>query len=325
MAWPILIGAAIGAGIGQATGGNTKSTLTGAGLGALGGWGYSAATGAGGVLGTGIGAGTTAAKTGAGLTFGQIGANFQTAGGAGGLITGGSLSNASGASAWSLGSALSNPLLLGTAGMGLASAFTSTGTAFQDKIALKPEGRELMYGKGNNTFTAMNKQGGLVGNVRDQFAAASRGDTPEKAFRDISNLKEAEAWRNRATQGAQGELQGHIGNQQYGQRGTVAGGGQQVQMAKASAGERMQGLFAPYSALNDYKREELMNAIGNIQNIHNLENQTASINYRGALASWQVNQQLASQRGAAIGGAVNMLGTNALTSAYMHRMDNIGA
>ena len=291
---------AVGAGVGQLAGGNTRSTLMGAGIGA--GAGFMAGGGFG-----ALGGGETA--------LGKAGVYGPTQ-------TGGNIAlGAGGGSGWSMGSALANPLFLGATGLQLAAGMTGQGQAFQDKIRLSPQGRELAYGKGNRASTATAKMGGLVGNVRDQFTDAKAGKTPERAFEDINKLKVAEDWRTRASKDAHLTLASTIGNQEQQGRGTVAGGGQQAKLAGMDAGERAEGLFGPTSVLNAYKREELMNAVGNIQNVANMENQTAMVNYQGQLSSWLANQRMASQRGAAIGGAMNMVGGHLMNDAYMHRLN----
>ena len=318
----VLTGVAVGAGIGQLTGGNTKSTLRGAAIGGAAGFGAAAlGFGAAGAGAAEAGATTTAAGGAAAEGAAAFGtAGFQAP--AWGAAAGGTGAGAgAGAATWSLGKTLMNPMLLGSTGLGLISAFTSQGTSMQTKVNLKPEGEALMYGQGNNTNTAVKDQGGLVGYTRDKFNAASRGDTPLKAAQDIMNLRMSEGERHRASTGAINTMASTIGNKRDGQIG-LPETGSLSKLALAGAGERMRGLFAPTSVLGSYKREELVNAAMGIANIQNLENQTASVNYQGNLGSWIANNALSGQRSAAVGGAFQNVGGFALNDAYLTRMQN---
>lgn len=322
-------GAMLGAGIGQLTGGNTRSTLMGMGLGA----------------GMGALAGLAAAPASASLAT-------QSAATGAGAASGAASAAKSG---FSLSSTLSNPLLLGAAGLGLASAFANTGQSFQDKIRLKPEGQALMYGtnksgkpnnapskndpilqilikgqpilhqhdKTNNSGKDIEDMGGLVGATRKKWNAAAAGAIPEKAFEDISNLKQQEEERYGATKNAMHIAMTQMNNTNPINRGQAASGGALAKTALVSAGERMQGLFVPTSILNQYRREELANAAAAMQNIQNLENQTASITYQGSLSKWLGANMQQAQRGAAIGQALSLAGNFALNNAYLSRMNSI--
>ncbi len=298
-------GAMLGAGIGQLTGGNTRSTLMGMGLGA----------------GTGALAGLAAAPASASLAT-------QSAATGAGAASGAASAAKSG---FSLSSTLSNPLLLGAAGLGLASAFANTGQSFQDKIRLKPEGQALMYGtnksgKPNNApsrIKDIEDMDGLVGATRKKWNAAAAGAIPEKAFEDISNLKQQEEERYGATKNAMHIAMTQMNNTNPINRGQAASGGALAKTALVSAGERMQGLFVPTSILNQYRREELANAAAAMQNIQNLENQTASITYQGSLSKWLGANMQQAQRGAAIGQALSLAGNFALNNAYLSRMNSI--
>jgi hypothetical protein len=307
-----IIGAGVGAGVGALSGGNVgKSALMGAGIGGVAGLGGSAL----GIGGAGTWGGTAAASPFSWASMSAGGGAPSLATGATGTTFGGAAAGAS-ASAGAAGSAglmssLANPLLLGAAGMGLMAAFSEKGNNFQDKISLSAEGDKLLHGTG-----------GLADTTNKQFAAASKGATPEKAFQDINKLKVSEAARNKNSQESLRASQSTISNQPDSRRGGMAGGGVLARAAVSDAGERMQGLFAPTSTLNNYKREELMNAVGNIQNVMNMENQTAQVNYQGALSKWQTNNMLATQKGAALGNVASMVGGFALNDAYMNRMNN---
>jgi len=311
----MLGGGLVGAGVGQLTGGNTKSTLMGAGMGAaaggVGAWG--AGLGAGGSGGTGL-------MAGAGNT-----ANFGTAAWGGSAPVAGGSAAGGGAGAWSMGQSLSNPLLLGQVGLGLASAFSASGNQFQDKVTLKPEGKALMYGRGNDANTDPNKVGGLAGDTFSRFKGASKGETPARAADAVSKVKVAEQERLRATQGAFGNLAGTRGNVNDYDLGQSAGGGNTAKMVMGAAGERMTGLFGETSLLNSYKREELVNAAMGLQNVMNFENRVNQVNYQGSLSNWLGNNMLDTQRGAAIGQAFNSAGTFAMNDAYMSRMNNAAA
>jgi hypothetical protein len=306
-----VVGAGIGAGVGAMTGGNVgKSALIGAGVGVGAGFGgaglgYFGASAAG-----GVGAGSVATSATWGGLPGAVSPSYGAIGAVGYGSTSG-LATAGAAGSAGLMSSLANPLLLGAAGMGLMAAFSEKGQNFQDKISLSAEGDKLLHGTG-----------GLADTTNKQFAAASKGATPEKAFQDVNKLKVSEAARNKNSQESLRASQSTISNQPDSRRGGMAGGGVLARAAVSDAGERMQGLFAPTSTLNNYKREELMNAVGNIQNVMNMENQTAQVNYQGALSKWQTNNMLATQKGAALGNVASMVGGFALNDAYMNRMNN---
>lgn len=296
--WGALAGAGIGAGVGQLVGGNTKSTLTGAGIGATAGFGL------GGGFSAGAGAG---AKTGAGA-WGAGGAPVYASQG---IATGASapvgIGAGTGTTAASAGSVFANPLLLGAAGLGLASAFGSQGTSFQDKIQLSPRGRQL--------------QTKLTTATKTQMAKAKAGDVSDKAFTDISNLKKAEALRHRATQAGIGGSLAAIGNVGKEERGVAAPGGKLAKAITTEAGERMEGLFAPTSILNNYRREELFNASKAAQRLHNIDQQTAAFEYGSSLSKWQAQNILSAQKGAAIGQVASMFGSAALNQAYLGRIN----
>ncbi len=300
MSWFLVGGAAIGAGVGSYGHDN---------------WGWSkdaiwqgAAVGAGG--GYLAGAAATPAATGAGsMAYGGAGAaTAKGVAAAGPVAAGAGAKTASSFLTKPLisGVAGSNPLMLGAAGLTLASGFGSQGSAFQDKIELTKEGKVL--------------EKDWIESSKKRLTKAKKGDVSDRAFQDISIAKTAEGVRARKAEGAINTIQATVGNQPDIQRGTMTVGGGFVKAQLADTGERMTGLFAPTSILNNYRKEELINSIKNMQNINNLENQTASFNYGSSLAKWGANQAVASEKGAAIGSTLAMFGNAQLNTAYLNQM-----
>jgi len=289
------IGAGVGAGVGQLAGGDTKSTLTGAGIGAaagLGGYAMFGGAGAGATGATAEGVSMEAANAsmyGSGL---GMGSEAATSTAAGGLTMG-------------------NAMLLGQAGLGLASAFSSQGTAFQDKISLTTEGKSL-----RKDYAA---------NVKADFEKRSTGDVNDLAFSDISRAKTAEGQRSRGFEAATQMMNATIDNRPSIDRGGVTKGGNTITALAQGAGERMTGLFAPSSILNNYQREGLMNSVKNIQNLQALDNQVAQFNYGGNLAAWSANQNLSTQKGAAVGSVLSGVGSGMMNQAYYNRMSAIAS
>jgi len=286
-------GAAWGAGVGQLTGGNTKSTLTGMGIGAA----------TGGVMG-GMGSAASGGMSGDAIGMSPSmmgGGNFSAAGampGAGaGAIGGGTVAGA-GAGGANWGTAL----MLGSAGMGLAQAFSSQGQTPTQKIELSKQGKEF-------------EQETLLPAVKEQYAKALKGNVSDKAFGAISTAKTQESVRARGSQSILAKAQAEMGNRQDIDRGGAASGGSFVKSQIADAGERMSGLFAPTSILNNFRKEELMNSVNQIQNVQNRENVVGQMAYSGNLAAWNANQQASAQKGAALGGVAQMIGTTAYTNA----------
>lgn len=292
--FPLLLGAGLGALTGQLVGGNTKSTLTGAGIGAAAGWGYGALSGAG-----------AGAKAGSFASPGSLSTPFAEQAAAGLMppnMASTGTSFLSGA-----GKVFTNPLLLGAAGLGLASAFGSQGSSFQDKINLSSRGKQLQ----KNLTTA----------TKSQMKKAKAGDVSDKAFGDISSLKKAEELRHRAVQAGIGGSLAAVGNVGKEQLGSPVAGGRMAKAVAAEAGERMEGLFAPTSILNNYRREELFNASRAAQRLHNIDQQTAAFDYSSSLTKWQTQNMLAAQKGAAIGQVASMFGSAALNQAYLGRIN----
>lgn len=302
----MLIGSAIGGGVGSMSGNAGKGALIGAGVGLGGGYMMGAGGGAGGVGAAGTG-GVGAA---AGISPGFAGAGSLSSPAGMSLFGGGIGSSGSVLGGAAAGGGLANALMLGQAGLSLASAFSSQGASFQDKIPLSEEGKKL-----KSTF---------ADNLQDNLEKRKAGSVTDVAFQDIHNLKTDESKRNRAFQSSVQQMFGTLDNQPRLSRGTAAKGGSTVKTLAQGAGERQQGLFAPYSTLNNYRRETLFNAVKDIQNLYSVENQTASFNYAGKLANWNANQRLAADKGAAIGGVVSMMGNQKLNNAYMNWAMNQG-
>ena len=309
MSWFLVGGAAIGAGVGSYGHDNWGWSKDAIWQGALvGGAGGALAGGAGGA-GAGAGAGSTVGGTGtlagasvpAGATAvpGGFGFGAGAAAGGGGLLAGLT-------SPLVPGAAFTSPLALGAAGLTLAGGLSSRGSSFQDKIELSKEGKAL--------------QEQSLGVAKKQLTKAQAGDVSDKAFQDISNLKTAEGLRQRRTQGSINTIQATVANAPRSGRGTGTIGGSFVKAQLADVGERMTGLFAPESALNSFRKEELINASKQIQNLSNIDNQTAAFSYGSSLAKWGAQQTLSAEKGAAIGSVARQIGGSQLTSSYLNQM-----
>ena len=338
MSW-ILVGAGVGAGVGSYGhdnwGWSKDAIWQGAAVGGAGGY----AMGAGGAATTGgasMGAAPAQAASAAGTGAAQFGSANWAAQGAGmvggggsaygtgvvagygpsamagvgqaGAIGGGGMM--SGLSKPMIeGQAWSNPMMLGQAGMGLASAFSSSGQTPQQKVQLSAAGKKL-------------QEETLKPAIKDQYEKAVSGDARDKAFGSISNLKTQEGARQRASMGILQKAQASMYNTKPNDRGDAAMGGAMLKGQLADAGERMDGLFAPTSALNAFTKEGLMNSVAQIQNMQNRENVVGQFNYQGNLAQWNANQMAASNKGAAIGQTAMMIGGSQLNQAYMDKYKN---
>jgi hypothetical protein len=275
----------------------------GAGGAAVGGMGAGAGAGAG--LGAPGTAGTTAAKS--ALLSGEAGALGISGGGGGAMSGGGMMAGLS--KPLIAGQAWSNPLMLGAAGMGLASAFSSSGQTPQQKVELSSAGKKLQ----SETLKPA---------IKAQYEKAIAGNAGDKAFGAISNLKTQEGTRARASSSVLRKAQAQIYNVKPNDRGGAAMGGAMIKGQMADAGERMDGLFAPTSALNAFTKEGLMNSVAQIQNMQNRENVVGQFNYQGNLAAWNANQMAATNKGAAIGQTAMMMGGSQLNQAYMKQYSN---
>lgn len=312
MSWFLVGGAAIGAGVGaygQNQWGWSKDAIwKGALMG--GGAGFAAGPSGFGLIGGATKSAVTAGSGSLPNMAGAVGAGGQMAGAAS-ATGGGVAATSAGAGGWLTkplipGMAFTNPLILGAGALTLASGGSSQGPSFQDKIELSKEGKKL--------------QGQYTTAARGRLDKAKVGDVSDRAFQDISNLKTAEGIRQRATQGSINTIQARAGNVPKEARGGGVVGGAFVKAQVADVGERMTGLFAPTSTLNAYRKEELVNATKHIQNLANLDNQTASFNYSSSLANWNVNQALSGEKGAAIGSVAAMMGGTQLQTAYLNQM-----
>ena len=309
MSWFLVGGAAIGAGVGSYGhdnwGWSKDAIWQGALVGGAGGYaagGMAGAGAAGGATaGAGAGGGATALGSGAGT--------YGTAGSAAALGTTGAAGNFGAAAFGTAGAggiSMSNAMMLGQGAMGLMSGTSSQGSSFQDKMELTSEGKGLQ-----KSYLAAGKE---------RMSRAKAGNVSDIAFQDISNLKTAEGLRDRSVNRTMNTAQARIGNRETETLGGGALGGGYAKGLLANAGERMEGLFAPNSTLHNFRREELMNATKQIQNLNNLDNQTAMFNYSSSLSKWGANQQLATEKGQAIGQAAMNVGGMALTNAYMNKM-----
>jgi hypothetical protein len=218
-------------------------------------------------------------------------------------IPGAAAAGGGGAASWG------NALMLGQAGLGLAQAFSSQGQAPTEKIKLSKQGEAL---KSQTVMPA----------VKEQYAKAISGNVSDKAFGAISNAKTQEGVRYRQSQSTLGKAYAEIGNRKDIDRGGAAAGGSLVKAQVADAGERMAGLFAPTSILNNFRKEELMNSISQIQNVQNRENVVGQFSYSSKLASWNANQQASAQKGAALGQVAQMYGSYKYNTAMMDQYKN---
>ena len=203
-----------------------------------------------------------------------------------------------------------NALLLGSAGLTLASAFSSQGSSFQDKIRLSSEGKALQKDYATTAKETLDKR--------------KAGDVNDLAFSDVHALKMNEGARNRGFQGAAQALTASIDNQGPNERGGITKGGNTVRALAQGAGERAKGLFAPTSTLNNYRREGLLNAVKDVGNRYALDNQVASCNYGGRLAEWQASNDRSANQGAAIGSVASMIGSSKMNNEYYKYLDRVG-
>jgi hypothetical protein len=296
----MLVGGAAGAGIGSYGhdnwGWNKDAIWQGAAAGGAGGYG----------IGSMSAGGAGSAASGAGAQTGNM-SQLASAGSAWMAPSAGSYAAAGAPTV--AGAGWSNALTLGQAGMGLMSAFSSSGQTPQTKVELSKSGKKL-------------EEETLIPAIKSQYAKAIAGDADDKAFGAISNLKSQEATRARASTSVLAKAQGAMANTRTGDRGGMAMGGAMLKTQIADAGERMDGLFAPTSALNSFTKEGLMNSVAQIQNLQNRKNNVGQFNYQGNLAAWGANQMAASNKGAAIGGAAMLIGGSQLNQAYMKQYSN---
>ena len=198
-----------------------------------------------------------------------------------------------------------NAMMLGQAGLGLASAFSSSGQAPQTKVALSKQGEQL--------------KSQLVPAIKEQFGKASKGDVRDEAFGAVSQAKKQEGVRQRGSQSILQKAQGQIYNQSPQARGGAAMGGGMVKGMMKDTGERMEGLFAPTSILNNFTKEGLMNSVSQVQNMMNREANLGQFTYQSQLAGWNANQMASANKGAAIGQTAMMMGGTKLQSARIEQ------
>jgi hypothetical protein len=322
MSWFLVGGAALGAGVGSYGhdnwGWSKDAIWQGALVGGAGGYAAGGLAGAG-AAGAGT-AGSTAIGSG-GSAIGSITAGgampasmalpgASTVGAGAGMVAPAAASGGGLMSALTTplvpGLSFTSPMMLGAAGLSAASASSAQGPAFQDKIKLTEEGKVL--------------QKEYLGSAKERLDKAKAGDVTDRAFQDISNLKTAEGKRKRVTSRVIDTALATIDNQPRESRGTPVAGGSMVKAGLLEAGERMEGLFAPSSILNSYRKEELINASRQIQNLSNIDNQVGAFNYSSSLAKWSANQQLSAEKGAAYGGIASMFGSTQLNQAYLDQM-----
>jgi hypothetical protein len=197
--------------------------------------------------------------------------------------------------------------MLGAAGMNLMAGSSASAPAFQDKVELSEKGKAL--------------QTQWVSAIKGNVKKAKAGDVGAKAAGDIHRSKLAEGNRNRQTTGAINTVQAMVGNRKPDQRGYAAGGGQVLKSSLMAAGERMEGLFAPTSILNNYRKEEILNAAKQLSNVQNIENQVGAQGYSSSLASYSANQMLSAQKGAAYGSTAAMMGGFQRGQAHLNQQN----
>jgi hypothetical protein len=104
------------------------------------------------------------------------------------------------------------------------------------------------------------------------------------------------------------KAQASMYNQPMNSRGSAVTGGNLIKGQLADTGQRMEGLFAKTSILNNYTKEALMNSVSQIQNWQNRENVVAQFTSQSNLANWNAANVASARQGAAIGQAARSLG-----------------
>ena len=200
-------------------------------------------------------------------------------------------------------------LMLGQAGMSLAQASSSSGARPTSKVALSAQGKAL--------------EATLRPAVKEQYEKAIAGNVRDEAFGAISQAKTQEGRRNRASTGMLQKAQASMYNQPSGSRGSAAAGGNLIKGQLADTGQRMEGLFAETSILNNYTKEALMNSVSQIQNWQNRENVVAQFTSQSNLADWNAANVASSRQGAAIGQAARSLGGAYAMNQYGNQQQQI--
>jgi len=247
-------------------------------------------------------AGPTMAAAGAGGMVGGVASGMMGAVGTAGLFGG-------------LGSAITqplmpglsftNPLMLGSSAMGLMMGGKSSGMSTVNPPAYSGRGSEL------NT--------NLTKTLKANMVKAKSGDVRDKAFDNVSSLRKSEGGRERTMEGVFNTAISSMNNQPPISRGMSVMGGKMVAGQLADASESMQGKFAPISTLNNYRKEELINAARGVNNLYNREANVALQQYGSRLSEYTANQMLSAERGAAIGGIARMIGGTQLNDAYINQ------
>lgn len=162
-------------------------------------------------------------------------------------------------------------------GMGLMQAFSggaSTGSAPATQIKLSKEGEKLQ----KKTFETVKKQyetGLMPPNLASIYIGRIKAEVGAKARIGRGLLSKAAARRVRT------------------------GGG--VGAALTMAGERMEGLVEPAKWQAGQREEEIRNALTNLQNIRNIELQTAALRTQGQFTKSAMQRMGGARRGAALG------------------------
>jgi hypothetical protein len=200
-------------------------------------------------------------------------------------------------------------LMLGQAGMSLAQASSSSGARPTKKVPLSAQGKKL--------------EASLRPAVKEQYDKAIAGNVSDKAFGAISQAKTQEGQRNRSATGMLQKAQASMNNQSLGSRGSAATGGNLMRGQLADTGQRMEGLFAETSILNNYSKEALMNSVAQIQNWQNRENVVAQFTSQSNLADWTASNVASARQGAAIGQAARSLGGAYAMNQYGNQQQQI--
>lgn len=307
MSWAAVTWTTVGAGIGAAVGESQKGGgwKKGAMIGGAVGLGGSFLLGGAGA-GAGAGGGTAGTMTPAAPALDTVASAGVTASGAANpLGTAVATTGGSGGASIFNPATLGSALMLGQAGLGIAQAFNKSGSQMVEKIEMSPEGKALMNDYSNEAFNNLAKR--KTGNVND------------KAFGAIHKAKVGEERRQDSFETASGAVAGTVFNAKPVNRGTAAIGGNTLRNQVSNSGQRLRGLFAPSSILNNFRREELFNAVKQVNNVYALEHQTASFEYGSNLSQWLADQRADADRGAAIGNAMGMMGSHMMMNAYVKR------
>jgi len=223
-----------------------------------------------------------AAASGVGAAASGIGGLMGSAGLFGSAAAGG---KAATAGLFGAGGTFGLTQALGTAGMGLGlmQAFGgrgSTGSAFQTRVNLSPEGQRLEK-KTYETIKKQYEEGVMPANIASVYIGRIKGEEGKRARVGRGLLSQAAARR--------------VGT----------GGG--VKAALTESGARMEGLAAPTTWQVSQKEEEFRNALVNLQNLRNIELQTPLLRARGQFAEAGFQQMRGAAQGQALGDVAQWL------------------